>query len=134
MIAETGKKAGKGKAFSAFLLAAFSCVLGLSFCLLKSPQARGEAYLALAVEAMAENRFEEASAAALESVRLNPASPQGWQLISGMLQQKGDHEAAARARSIASKLQQNPRSMTPVYAMPAELKLSLLALPETEIR
>jgi cytochrome c-type biogenesis protein CcmH/NrfG len=119
-------------AFYAFALAAFSCVLGLSFCLLKSPQSRSQAYLAAAVEAMDNSRPEQAAAAALQAVRLNPMTPEGWHLLSQMLQQKGDEGAAAQARSIAARVQQNPRDAAPVYAMPAEFKLSLLALAETQ--
>ena len=120
-------------AFCAFGLAVFSCLLGLSFCLLKSPQARSQAYLAAAVEAMDNNQPEQAAAAALQAVRLNPMLPEGWHLLSQMLQQKGDENAAAQARSIAARVQQNPRDSAPVYAMPAEFKLSLLALAETQI-
>ncbi len=127
-------KAGKGPAVYAFLLVAFSCVLGLSFCLIKSPQARSEAYLATAVQAMEHNQTEPAASAALEAVRLNPMAPQGWRILSRLLQQKGNQAAAKYAQSIASRLQQNPDSSDPVYAMPAEFKLSLLALGEPGIR
>lgn len=119
-------------AFCAFALATFSCILGLSFCLLKSPQARSHAYLAAAVEAMDKSQPEQAAAAVLQAVRLNPMLPEGWHLLSKMLQQKGDDNAAAQARSIAARVQQNPRDASPVYAMPAEFKLSLLALAETQ--
>lgn len=122
------------RAYQAFALATLSCVLGLLFCLVKSPQARSEAYLSLAMESMAQSRPQEAAAAALEAVRLNPAAPQGWRLLSRMLQQNGQGHAARQAMVIASHLQQNPHSPTPLYAMPAELRLSLLALAETDIR
>lgn len=130
----TKRKAGRGPAVYAFLLVAFSCALGLSFCLIKSPQARSEAYLAAAVQAMEQNRIEPAASAALEAVRLNPMAPQGWQILSRLLQQKGNQPAAKYAQSIVSRLQQNPASSDPVYAMPAEFKLSLLALAEPDIR
>ena len=121
------------RALQAFLLATVSCVLGLLFCLVKSPQAKSEAYLHMAVEAMAQSRPHEAAAAALEAVRLNPAAPQGWKLLSKMLQQNGQGHAAKQALVIASRLQQNPDHTAPLYAVPAELRLSLLALAETDI-
>lgn len=120
-------------AFFAFALAAFSCLLGLSFCLIKSPQSRAQAYVAAAVEAMAAHDHQQAAQAALEAVRLDPMQPQGWQILSEMLQKRGDENAAAQARLIVSRVQQNPAAIPPVYAMPAEFKLSLLALSETQI-
>jgi len=130
----TQGKAGRGPAVYAFFLAAFSCALGLSFCLIKSPQAKSEAYLAAAVTAMDQHQIAPAATAALEAVRLNPMAPQGWQILSRMLQQKGDLAAAKYAQSIAARLQQNPVGTDPVYAMPAEFKLSLLALAEPGIQ
>lgn len=124
----------QARAYQAFALAALSCVLGLFFCLVKSPQARSDAYLSLAMEAMAQSRPQEAASAAMEAVRLNPAAPEGWRLLSKMLQQNGQGHAARQALVIASHLQQNPASASPLYAMPADLRLSLLALAETDIR
>lgn len=117
-------------AFYAFFLAAFSCALGLAFCLVKSPQARSDAYLAAAFEAEQNQRFEQAGLAAFEAVRLNPVSADAWRMLAKMLQQNGDKVAAAKARSIAARMQQNPAGASPVYAMPADFKLSLLALAE----
>ncbi len=118
----------------AFLLAAFSCLLGVMFCLIKSPQARSEAYLSNAAEYLSQGQFQEASYAAVEAVRLNPSAPEGWYMISNMLQQKGNDEAAGKARQIAYRLQQNPTKSSPFYATPADLRFSLLALPEPEFR
>ncbi len=128
------KKQRQARAYQAFALAALSCVLGLVFCLVKSPQARSEAYLSLAMEAMAQSRTPEAASAALEAVRLNPGAPDGWRLLSKMLQQNGQSHAARQALVIASHLQQNPDNASPLYAMPADLRLSLLALAETDVR
>ena len=114
----------------AFSLALTSCFLGLVFCVVKSPQSRAEAYMALAAQAMTQSRPQEAAAAALEAVRLNPAAPQGWQLLSRLLRDNGQSQAAKQAMVIAARLQQNP-DPAPVYAMPAELRLSLLVLSDT---
>lgn len=128
------KKQRQARAYQAFALASLSCVLGLLFCLVKSPQARSEAYLSLAVEALNQSRPQEAATAALEAVRLHPASPEGWRLLSKMLQQNGQNHAARQALVIASHLQQNPHAPSPLYAMPADLRLSLLALAETDVQ
>ncbi len=114
----------------AFSLALTSCFLGIVFCVVKSPQSRAEAYMALAAQAMTQSRPQEAAAAALEAVRLNPAAPQGWQLLSRLLRDNGQSQAAKQAMVIAARLQQNP-DPAPVYAMPAELRLSLLVLSDT---
>lgn len=121
-------------AFFAFALAAFSCVLGLSFCLIKSPQSRAQAYVAAAVQAMADHDDGTAAQAALNAVQLDPMQPQGWRILSDMLQRRGDETAAAQARIIAARVQQNPHMPPPVYAMPAAFKLSLMALVETHIQ
>lgn len=128
-----GRRAKKRQAriFQAFLLASLSCALGLVFCMVKSPQARSEAYRGLAAQAMFERRIDDAAAAAMEAVRLNPAAPEGWTLLSELLRRNGQGHAAQQALAIASRLQNNPETIAPVYALPAELRLSLLALAET---
>ena len=133
MSAHSTAKHRQRTAFFAFALAAFSCLLGLSFCLVKSPQSRAQVYIAGAVSAMAAHNDEQAAQAALKAVRLDPMQPQGWHILSEMLHKRGDENAAAQARVIAARVQQNPASVPPIYAMPAELKLSLLALSETQI-
>lgn len=133
MTAHGTQKHRQKTAFCAFALAAFSCLLGLSFCLIKSPQSRADAYVVAAVTAMAAHNDIQAAQAALEAVRLDPMQLQGWQILSEMLHKRGDENAAAQARVIASRVQQNPAAVPPVYAMPAEFKLSLLALAETQI-
>lgn len=117
-------------AFLAFFFAVFSCVLGLGFCLAKSPQSRAQAYLSQAALAVEQGHVPRAAAAALESVRLNPAEARAWHLLSNLLRRNGDDRAAAQARAIAVKVQQNPSSSEPVYALPAAFRLSLLALAE----
>ena len=133
MTANSTHKHRQKTAFCAFALAAFSCLLGLSFCLVKSPQSRADAYVAAAVNAMAAHEDNQAAQAALKAVRLDPMQPQGWQILSEMLHKRGDENAAAQARVIAARVQQNPATVPPVYAMPAEFKLSLLALTDTQI-
>jgi hypothetical protein len=118
-------KTGRGliPAF-AYGFAVLSCVAGLSLCLIKSPQAQSESYLALSVQAP---DIQSATAAAWEAARLNPSSAKAWDRLAFMLHQKGDVGAAQRARFIASRLQNKGEQGDPIYALPAELKLSLLA-------
>jgi cytochrome c-type biogenesis protein CcmH/NrfG len=130
---KAAQKPSSKRAFFAFFLAAFSCLLGLSFCLVKSPQARAQAYVAAALEAMEDHRPHQAAAAALEAVRLDPMLPQGWRILSEMLQQKGDVAAAAQARSIAARVQHKPVDAVPVYAAAADLRLGLLALADPQV-
>ena len=134
MTAHGTQKHRQRTALFAFALAAFSCLLGLVFCLVKSPQSRAQAYVASAVEAMGAQNMEQAAQAALAAIHLDPMQPQGWQILSEMLQRRGDEAAAAQARMIALRVQQNPHVPPPVYAMPAEFKLSLLALAEAQIQ
>ena len=117
--------------FAAFFLAAFSCLLGLCFCLAKGPEAQSEAYIGAAVEAMALNRGEDAAAAALAAVRLDPSNSQNWQILSKMLQSTGRHDAALEAQKIVARMQHGPMQSSPVYAMPAEFRLSLMAGPQS---
>lgn len=133
MCSDAKDKKRKAVAFRAFAFAFLSCALGLSFCLIKSPQARSEAYLAASVQAWESGRVEEAASAAVQSVRLNPSSAEGWKILSEMLQQKGNLQAAQQARTIAMKLEHDPAVVEPIYAMPAELRLSLLALADTDL-
>ena len=123
-------KTRRVKTLLAFSLAFLSCFLGLVFCVIKSPQSKAEAYLALAAEAMSQSRPHDAAAAAMEAVRLNPAAPGAWQLLSRLLRDNGQNQAAKQALVIAARLQQNP-DPAPVYAMPADLRLSLLVLADT---
>lgn len=119
--------------YMAFALAAFSCALGLSFCLIKSPQSRAQAYVAAALEAASDHRPHQAAAAALEAVRLDPMLPQGWQILSDMLQQTGDTTGAVQARNIAARVQHNPQDAALVYAAAADLRLSLLVSSEIQV-
>lgn len=129
MVSRTGNKI----AFCAFFLAAFSCALGLFFCMVKSPQAKSSSYMAAAVEASSLNRSEDAAAAALAAVRLDPANQQNWRVLSQMLRASGRAEAALQAHKIALRLQHGPAAISPVYAMPAEFRLSQLAEGERQI-
>ncbi len=107
-------------------MAGLSCVLGLLFCFMKSPQARADSYRALAVESFAASDLETAEYAVRESLRLDPRSLQNWQLYAFMLQHKGHQRQAARARAVVARLQGRDLN-EPLYATPADLKLSFLS-------
>ena len=110
----------------AFALAVFTGFAGVARCFVQSPQSKSDQYLQMSVNAMA-NDADLALSAALEAARLNPVSTKAWHHLSIMLQQTGDDIAARQALQIAQRLQHNPSESLPLYAMPAELRLSLLA-------
>ena len=89
--------------------------------------------MAAAVEASSLNRSEDAAAAALASVLLDPANRQSWRGLSLMLRASGRVDAAAQAHKIALRLQQGPALVSPVYAMPREFRLSQLAETERQL-
>jgi Tfp pilus assembly protein PilF len=111
----------------AFSLAVLSCLCGLFLFLVKGPKEKSNSYLAVALAAQQQGRLEDAAAAALESVRLNPVQGRGWSLLSKILQQDGQNHAANRAARIAMMLQSPAgHSAAPAYATPAEFRLGLM--------
>ena len=137
-----GEIQGKSHLFkvrAAFALAFFSAVMGLVFCLTKSPQAKSEAYMAAAIHAYEAKDSAAAFYAAFEAARQNPSMPQSWSLMSRVLAGNGEWQKAESARAIASLLQnkavstlafqpvQSPSALPLSYATtPATLRLSLL--------
>lgn len=113
----------------AFVLAGVACFSGMVRCLVQSPQSRAADYLVISQESFADNPLYAASAA-WEAARINPASVEAWQMLSLTLKKNGDEIAAQQAQKIAARLRSGEENAAPLYAMPAELRLSLLALPE----
>lgn len=112
----------------AFGLAMTAGLFGLMRCFVHSPQARAADYLAISAKALSENPLAAASAA-WEAARLDPSSAKAWDMLAITLKQNGDELAARQAMRIAARLHQNDGRMDahPIYAMPAELRLSFLA-------
>lgn len=113
--------------YAAFTLVFISLTAGSFFCMLKSPQARGDAYLAAAVDTLAAGDAPAALDLAHEALRHNPASSRNWSFYAFLMEKNGRAHAAARARHIALSLQHGTGQVEPLYAMPATLRLSLLA-------
>lgn len=112
----------------AFALAIVAGVFGLARCFVQSPQARAANYLAVSLQTIGENPLVAASAA-WEAARIHPTSPQAWDMLARTLEQNGNDLAAVQAHKIAARLHAAPdRDLQPLYAMPAELRLSLLSL------
>lgn len=109
----------------AFGLAIFAGVAGVARCFVESPQAKADAYLQMSINAQY-NDTDLALDAAMEAARHNPVSVQAWRQVSETLLQAGDETASRQALIIAKKLQHNPVDAAPIYAMPAELRLSFL--------
>ena len=128
------------KVRAAFALAFFSAVFGLAFCLTKSPQAKSEAYLAVAVHAYEKQDNQAALYAAMEAARYNPAGAQSWSLLASVLARRGEWQRAESALTLASRLQNRPVSVlslqpqtAPVYATPAALRLGFLIPPSSGV-
>ena len=119
---------------SAFFLAALACLCGLFFFMVKGPREKSDDYLALALSAHEKGRAQDAAAAALESVRLNPSDARGWALLATLLKEDGQAYAARRAARIAASLR-DPSSLAaaPVYASPAEFRLGLMERKESVV-
>lgn len=115
----------------AFVLAIVAGTSGLMRCLVQSPQSRAADYLLISEQTLHSNPLYAASAA-WEAARINPSSPQAWEMLSRTLQQNGDDIAALQAQKIAYRLQ-GGGDPQPLYAMPAELRLSLLAHSEGDL-
>lgn len=109
----------------AFSLAILSCFLGLALCFVKSPQARSAEYLQISQQLLSSD-LSLAYTAAMEAVRLDPSSARAWEILSVTLQERGEETASRAAQNIVARLQQNPGEIVPIYAMPAELRLSFL--------
>lgn len=111
---------------SAFALAILSCVMGLTFCFIKSPQSRSLEYLAIAQATLTENTGV-AMDAAWKAVRLDPSSQEAWQILAVSLQLNGEQRASQQARQIALHMVDPDADLPVLYAMPAEFRLSFLA-------
>lgn len=109
----------------AFGLAVFAGFAGVARCFIQSPQAKSEAYLQMSVNAL-QNDADLALLSAFEAARSNPASVRAWTHLAAVLRQTGDETSSRQAQVIAQKLQHDPAADVPVYAMPAELRLSFL--------
>lgn len=127
MTYQTRARSRKRIVLCAFLLTFFSASLGMVFSVLKSPQARGESYLAAAMDELAAGRDDAAADMVIAALRLDPSAPQSWAVYAVLMDGKGRSHAAQKARHVASLLQQNPDAALPAYAMPAEFRLSFLA-------
>ncbi len=116
----------------AYSLAIFACVVGLGRCFVQSPQAKAADYLLISSQTQLNNPALAASAA-WEAARLNPGSPEAWNMLASTLQQKGDAAASRQAHMMAVRLQKDPSDIQPLYAMPAELRLSFLAASDKDL-
>jgi Tfp pilus assembly protein PilF len=111
----------------AFGLAMVAGVCGLLRCFVQSPQSRASDYLVISAQALPDNPLAAASAA-WEAARLNPSSVKAWNMLAITLRRTGDEAAARQADRIAARLHMNDGVIqNPIYAMPAELRLSFLA-------
>ena len=113
-----------------FALCFATCLLGVFFCMIKSPQYLGHVYMSMAIDAAQKNDLVLAEQAIKLSVRSNPMAYKSWQIMATIMEQRGDDLLAHQANFVASQLQSKLIDKNPVYAMPAELRLSFLALDD----
>ncbi len=112
---------------AAFLLAFLSIIAGTTLCIFKSPQMRGQDYLAAAAAQAADGNQAAAQDLARAAIRLNPSSVKTWNFYAVLMEQDGRIHAAKKARRVSAMLQHGPEKNNPIYAMPATLRLSALA-------
>jgi cytochrome c-type biogenesis protein CcmH/NrfG len=108
----------------ALVLAFFSSGAGLFFCMAESPQQKSKIYLSEAAR-LAPQDQSAALEASLEATRLNPASPEAWYMLAGLLEEQGRPYAAERATAIATHLK-NGTNPPAFYASPAAFRVGLL--------
>lgn len=118
----------------AFGFVFFSLFAGVFFCMVKSPDTLSKNYNALAQVAIASGDLAGAKAALVQSLKIHPTSKTSWRLMEDILKQEGDLHGARKAAKIASALENPATANTPLYAMPAELRLSLLAMADKDMR
>jgi cytochrome c-type biogenesis protein CcmH/NrfG len=121
--------------FRGAFVMAFLCLLtGLAFCLLVPPHMMAAKHRAAGVAALSTARLADAESSLRLSLRKDPLSVEGWKILARILEQKGEVRNAQRALAVVAILEEGPAGVTPVYAMPAELKLSLLAMAASDVR
>ena len=111
----------------AFVFCALSCLLGVFFMTVKSPQAQSAALSAKAIYAAKQGQGDQAIETAFQAVLLNPADVKGWTVLSAVLDARGFNSLSEEAQTIALSLQQKPDDGGRVYAVPAEFRLSLMS-------
>lgn len=126
MLPETTKRKRRFITCCAFILCLSCGTGGVFFSLIKSPQARAQSYHVLSLSLAAEGKDAEALAAMAQAVSLNPAAPALWHDYAGLLERGGRFHAARQALNIARRIEGGD-DVGPLYAMPAELRLSMLA-------
>ena len=118
----------------AFGFVFFSLFAGVFFCMLKNPRALAQDYAKLATIALSYGDVVGAKAAAEQSLKQNPTARQGWEVMAKILLESGDSRGAQKAARIANALGHPAGAPNLLYAMPAELRLSFLAMSDKDIR
>ena len=117
-----------------FVMAFLCLMMGLAFCMMVSPHMTAAKHRAAGVTAFSSAQWDAAESALRISLRHDPLSADGWKILARVLEQKGDMRESQRALAVAAILEDGPSGVTPVYAMPAEFKLSLLAMAASDVR
>lgn len=105
---------------------------GVLFCLVASPKMMAEKYTHQAVMAIEAGEYDVARTAMLSALRYEPLSVPSWKILSRVLEQSGRVQEAKTANAVIGHLTGAPMSSDPLYAMPADLRLSFLAIADRD--
>lgn len=114
---------------ASYLFALIAGLCGAAFGLVSAPEHRANRALAIAAEAFTAGHYDSATRQAAEAVRLDPANPATWQLLALAAEESGRGETARRIRKL-SAVRKGGAKPEPVYAAPADLRLSALSRQE----
>lgn len=107
-------------------------LLGIVFCLVASPQTMAEKYTHQAVMAIEAGDYGLARTAMIAALRHDPLSVDSWKILSRVLEHSGRAQEAKTANAVIGHLTGAPISSDPLYAMPADLRLSFLAIADRD--
>ncbi len=127
-----GSSSGHAQNTLVLRLAAFLCglslLLGVVFCVVASPKSLSQKYTARAVLALESRDYDSARLSMMSALRHDPVSADGWTIFARILEEGGHAQDARVAKGIAGHLMGASAKSNPLYATPADLRLSFLAI------
>jgi len=116
-----------------FLMCIITLIGGVLLCVIKSPNAMADTHLSMAVKSYDMGNLQESKQWVLLSLQSNPSSLKAWHMMANILRDSGDVLGQKQALKIVAAFESNS-NQSPTYAIPADLKLSLLSLQNQDIR
>lgn len=111
-----------------FALCGMSLVFGLAMILTLSPAQKSSQTLARAVQALSANNPQLAQDLAFQSLSYRPENRDAWHVLSAAYDRQGQGASSDKARGIVFVLAHKTQDASPAYAVPADLRLSFLAM------